>query len=75
MFFIKFIFVSLKIIAKVITNVIIVVILRDFTADSFLYIGYEFLIIYRRAGVRFNIILLIMVSTILWPFMEFVIYN
>ena len=49
MFFVKLIFVSLKITARVAANIITVIILRDFTTDGFLYINNEFSIVHRRA--------------------------
>ena len=65
MFLFELIFVFLKIITRVAVGVIIIIILRDFTANGFLYIDGEFLIIHERAGVCFNIILLTIILTVL----------
>ena len=60
---------------RVAAGVIIIVVLRDFTINDFLHVFYEFSAVHGRAGVYFNIILLIMVLTVLRFFMKLIIYN
>ena len=64
MFFVEFIFVSSKVIARVAASVIIIIILRDFIVDGLLYIFYEFSAVHERAGIYFDIILLVMAATV-----------
>ena len=50
-FFIKFIFVSLKVTARVAAGVIIIIILRDFTVNGFLHIGGKVLVVHKRTKI------------------------
>ena len=61
---------SLKVTTRVAARIIIIIILRDFTANGFLYVFYEFSAVHKGARIYFNIILLTIVSAILWFFVE-----
>ena len=64
-----------KVITRIVITVILVMILRDFTANNFLYVYYEILTVHKRASIYFNNILLIVFSTVLWFFIKFMIFN
>ena len=64
MFFIEFVFVFLKVTARVAVNVIIIIIFWDFIINGLLYVFYEFLAVHKKAEVCFNIILLAMVAAV-----------
>ena len=51
MFFVELVFMFLKIIARVTVYIIIIVVLRDFIVNGFLYVGDEFSAVYERAGI------------------------
>ena len=61
--------------ARVVTSIILIVILDTFIVEGSLHVNREFLIIYKRAGVRLNIILLTMILIVFRFLMKLVIYN
>ena len=64
MFFIELVHMSYKVAAGIATNIILIMIFRNFTVNGFLYIYCEILIIHERAGVCLNNVLLTVVSTV-----------
>ena len=50
-FFIELVLVSSKVTARVAVNIIIIVVLRDFIINGFLYIGGEVSIVHKRAEI------------------------
>ena len=60
---------------KVAISIILIIILSTLIVEGGLHVNGELSIIHKKAGVCFNIILLIIISTVFRFFMKLIIYN